>query len=147
MSYGWGKYCSLQCSHRSQLKGKYFNCLVCKKLCYKTPSQQLRSKSKNFFCSKSCQTKWRNGFFFGEKHANWKNGKGIYRKILIKTGVKKVCAICQINNIHVLNAHHIDHNRDNNKPSNLIWLCLNCHHLVHIDKDLDNLIKNGVPSS
>jgi len=27
--------------------------------------------------------------------------------------------------------HHIDKNRNNNGIENLIWLCQNCHYLVH----------------
>jgi predicted HNH restriction endonuclease len=31
----------------------------------------------------------------------------------------------------MLIVHHVDENRSNNDPENLIWLCYNCHHLVH----------------
>ncbi|MBI4281264.1 HNH endonuclease [Candidatus Uhrbacteria bacterium] len=34
-------------------------------------------------------------------------------------------------NNRVLLVHHIDENRKNNVLSNLVWLCRNCHFLVH----------------
>lgn len=42
---------------------------------------------------------------------------------------KGICEVCQQEeNIQV---HHIDENRENNNPANLISLCINCHQQLH----------------
>jgi predicted HNH restriction endonuclease len=47
----------------------------------------------------------------------------------------------------MLVVHHIDENRNNNNHENLIWLCYNCHHLVHNYPDekakLNQTLKNA----
>ncbi len=140
---GEGLYCSILCRSKAQMTGKVFKCFNCKKQNYKSISQQKHSKSGKYFCSKKCQTHWRNTFFSGEKHANWKGGTGIYRKLLIKSKHEMKCVICGIQNKVILTAHHIDHNRNNNKLSNLTWLCMNCHYLVHHNEKLDQKIKGN----
>lgn len=42
--------------------------------------------------------------------------------------------------------HHIDQNRYNNDPSNIIELCSACHKLIHIKLRMENAAKNIVPS-
>ena len=95
--------------------------------------ERLASESKKYFCSKSCQTKWRNTEFIGPKHANWKHGIYVYRSILSRNKVPKICRLCRLKDYRLLAVHHIDHNRKNNKFENLAWLCHNCHFLVHHD--------------
>lgn len=129
---GYGKYCSRECSAKSKRKGKFVNCLICGKKIWRAPRFLKKSKSKNFFCSKAHQLKWRHKIYFGQDHPNWKNGKYVeYKKILLKNGIKPKCKICGFKNKKALLAHHVDHNRSNNKINNLVWLCCNCHHLVH----------------
>lgn len=101
----------------------------------------MRSKSGKYFCSKSCQTLWRNTVYSGEKNKNWINGIRTYRNILIKSGVPPACFLCKIADARVLCVHHRDHQRTNNNVRNLIWLCFNCHYLVHHDKQIDQKIK------
>ena len=139
--YGWSKYCSIECRNRSQLKGHMFKCYTCGADVYKSPAKELHSQSHNFFCSKFCQTQWRNKYFSREKHSNWKGGTATYRDILKTSKREEKCMICKISNKAVLVAHHIDHNRKNNDISNLTWLCMNCHFLVHHNQNLDNKIK------
>ncbi len=139
---GWGKFCSIDCRSKAQLKGKLVNCAICDKSIYRSPRMISHSRSGKHFCSKSCQTLWRNTIYVGEKSTNWINGENAYRKILIRRGKRSICAICRTTDQRVLNAHHKDHQRDNNKIDNLIWLCLNCHYLVHHDKKLDDKVKN-----
>lgn len=130
---GHGKYCSNKCSYESRKNGKVMNCFICNKETYK-PQKELRaSKSKKYFCSKSCQTIWRNSMVYvGENHPNWKNGENKdYRKILTGNKIKPICKLCHCKDKRVLCAHHLDKDRKNNSLSNLIWLCYNCHHLVH----------------
>ena len=133
---GWGKYCSNLCQSNGQKTGKYVNCFRCGKKTYRTQKDKLRSKSGNLFCSKRCQTIWRNStVFIGEKHANWTGGESSYRSILAKSGQPRLCVKCQQNDHRILAVHHKDKNRKNNSNKNLIWLCHNCHFLVHHYED------------
>ena len=129
---GFGKYCSRKCSHESARNGMVVKCFVCKKDIYKSKKAIDGSKSKKYFCDKSCQTTWRNSMvFIGKNHSNWKDGKTTYRSVLIKSKGEKKCTLCNNNDTRLLAAHHLDKNRMNNDISNLIWLCHNCHFLVH----------------
>ncbi len=138
---GWGQFCSIKCRSKAQLKGKLVNCAICKKNIYRSPRMISHSKSGKYFCSKSCQTLWRNSTYVGEKSANWINGEKAYRNILLRTGKKIICAICKISDRRILTAYHKDHQRKNNKIENLIWLCLNCHYLAHHDNELDKKVR------
>lgn len=128
---GWGKYCSAACQYKGAKKGGTKMCFICEKVTYKTVTQLKRSESGKYFCGKSCQTKWRNEQFVGEKHANWKTGLHVYRSILRRNHIPKICRLCRTKDERVLAVHHIDKNRKNNKLNNLAWLCHNCHFLVH----------------
>jgi hypothetical protein len=134
LKVGWGKYCSKKCQFNGQKTGSSLVCHLCKKPIYRTLKSIARSKSGAFFCSKSCQTIWRNEQYRGDKHLNWTGGKASYRTALLRSGQKPVCAKCTLDDKRVLAVHHKDKNRWNNDLSNLIWLCHNCHYLVHHDK-------------
>lgn len=130
--YGWGKYCSRKCRDIGARKGKFVLCATCGKETWKTPKALNGSKSGKFFCSKSCQTKWRNEYFSGNRHPNWKGGfSREYREILIKSGIKPICKLCGLQDKRLLVVHHKDKNHKNHNDKNLVWLCLNCHYLVH----------------
>jgi len=132
ISYGWGKYCSRKCSALARTTGKFVYCEICGKKIWRRPRQLKISKSKKYFCSKSHQTLWRNRIFSGEKHHNWKGGHHVkYKKLLIRNGVEQKCKICGFTDKRVLAVHHRDIDHSNNELSNLIFLCYNCHHLVH----------------
>jgi len=130
---GLGKYCSLKCMGKQFQQGELRKCFICKKEIYKSRKALLSSKSKNFFCSKSCQTVWRNSIVnVGADHPNWKGGKHVsYRNLLRKNKVAEICFLCENDDKRVLAVHHIDKNHTNNSLPNLIWLCHNCHALIH----------------
>ena len=133
---GWGKYCSVACRTKSQFNGKIVACFICRKEIYRSARDLKTSSSGLFFCSKSCQTIWRNKILFsGENHASWKYGESAYRRILSSTDKKKTCVLCKSEDFRVLAVHHLDKNRKNNDVSNLTWLCHNCHYLVHHYKE------------
>ena len=130
--YGNAKYCSRECQYEGRKNGKLTNCFICKKESYKTQKQLRVSKSKKYFCGKSCQTIWRNNEFRGSKHANWKEGKHVdYRAIMARYQIKPRCKLCSLKDIRVLAVHHRNRDRKNNNISNLVWLCYNCHRLAH----------------
>lgn len=144
---GHGKYCSMKCKGEGAKSGKIVECFICKKEVYKPKKALSGSKSGKLFCSKSCQTTWRNSMvYIGKNHPNWKDGKCIsYRNILIKNGTPRTCTLCNISDKRVLAVHHVDNNHENNSPENLVWLCYNCHILVHNHKkeqsELENILK------
>ena len=130
---GNGKYCSIACHHAVIRKGKEVSCDMCGAAVYRSKKELGRSASKKFFCGKSCQTRWRNQTYVGERHKNFKTGIHAYRATLDRAGVPKICRLCKTTDYRILAVHHIDKNRKNNKVSNLAWLCHNCHFLIHHD--------------
>jgi hypothetical protein len=141
---GWGKYCSIECRTKSQFVGDFVGCSSCKKKIYRSKGSMRHSKSGTFFCNKACQVTWENKQRVGEKHPNWINGINTYRNILLRSGVKQVCNSCNFNDKRVLVAHHIDHNRNNNDQSNLVWMCMNCHYLLHHDEKFEDSFKISI---
>lgn len=129
---GYGKYCSTKCRQEGQKNGKTFSCHMCKKEVYRSKKSQKTSKSGKFFCTKSCQTLWRNSeVHIGENHPNWTTGQASYRDRMRRSDRKQECKKCKIGDIRLLSVHHKDRNRDNNDLSNLIFMCHNCHFLIH----------------
>lgn len=128
---GWGKYCSVSCRNAGQRKGRIRTCAHCGADTYRSPRDLKRSQSGQFFCSKSCQTHWRNRMYVGERHANFKNGRSAYRSILARATPHRRCEVCGTEDTRILQVHHKDRDRENNVPTNLAWLCFNCHFLVH----------------
>lgn len=134
---GDGKYCSRQCSDKGRRTGKMIFCFLCSKETYKP--KKLFSRSERHFCSKKCSVTWHNAEFSKEKHGNWRHGTFAYRRILERAGVFPRCALCNLTDKDILLVHHIDKDRKNNKLRNLVWLCHNCHHLVHNYSDVGRL--------
>ncbi|TSC87049.1 MAG: hypothetical protein G01um10148_154 [Parcubacteria group bacterium Gr01-1014_8] len=126
-----GKYCSNTCHYSDARTGKKISCSTCGKEVYRTPRRLKLSKSKTYFCNKSCQTLWRNQYFVGRRHKNWIHGRAAYRTVLARIGREKICESCKTKDTRVLAIHHIDRVRTNIDPSNLVWLCHNCHFLLH----------------
>lgn len=141
---GWGKFCSRACHHKAMQIGQNFSCFKCEKLVYRSEARIQHSKSGKYFCSKTCQTKWRNEYFSGDKHRNWVWGESTYRKLMINKSELLVCKRCSRNDMRVLAVHHIDRNRQNNDISNLMWLCRNCHFLIHHDKVEDDKLMEAL---
>src|SRR3989338_8320809 len=68
-----GKYCSNACHYEGIRTGKYLTCSTCGKEIYRKPQLIQRSKFKKFFCTKSCQTIWRNQIFVGAQASSNNN--------------------------------------------------------------------------
>ncbi len=138
LKLGFGKYCSSLCQRLGQRTGRTINCHICNKKTYRSGKELRHSKSKKYFCSKSCQTKWRNSqVYIGARHPNWKSGKFAYKTVLRRHNIPEVCRLCRTKDKRILATHHIDKNHLNDKLSNLAWLCHNCHYLVHHDKQAE----------
>lgn len=105
-------------------------CSNCDKEINKSPTTLRRSKTGNVYCSRSCSNSKNNSLFkSGEKHPNYTTGKGSYRKRMLREVCE--CEDCGNTDIRVLEVHHVDRNRLNNKLENLVVLCANCHLIRH----------------
>lgn len=94
---------------------------------------------KHSYITKKKMSEARKGMFIGENHWNWKGGISfeIYPQgwdELLKDSIRQrdgyVCQICGIHQdelVRKLDVHHIDYNKDNLDPKNLISLCKSCH--------------------
>jgi len=79
------------------------------------------------------------GYMAGEKHYNWQSGKSFEPyglefnkdlKEVIRNRDRRKCFICEkteLENNKKLDCHHIDYNKRNSNPNNLISLCRSCH--------------------
>jgi hypothetical protein len=100
-------------------------------------------RAKNYFCSQSCNNKFR----IGNKGRNYINGSSfknypiefnsnLKNKILNRD--ENECALCHLNGKQhkikyhkKLTIHHIDYNKQNCKEDNLITLCLRHNSVVN----------------
>ena len=91
-------------------------------------------------CSTGCYNKL---YRTGTNNPNWKDST--YRSTCFHYHEKK-CLVCDFD--HIVVAHHVDEDKSNNTPENLVPLCPNHHEMVHskhrdlvqplIDKYLEN---------
>lgn len=132
-SLGERNYTYHECQYCSQ---KYAQIKRHEEFCYLnpknlTPCPVCNKPIKDYKNTKTCSHKCGNNLFkkLGDQHWNFNNGGAKnYRKICFDNHGDK-CLICGEENI--VQAHHIDENRENNKSDNLIPLCLNHHWYMH----------------
>lgn len=124
-------FCSPKCQYEARKTGKLITCFICGKCVYKKKKDILYSKSGKYFCGQRCSNKWLGSQRLAERHPNWVSGEFAYKEILSRQSPHKKCLLCGYKNKEAIIVHHVDQNRKNNKVENLVWLCRNCHHLVH----------------
>jgi len=130
------RYCSRKCSQDSKKRRILIECYSCK-LMFEKPKSKFENSSKhNFhFCSRKCKefSQSLKGNCLEIRPPHYGNGAGAlsYRKLAFENYSNK-CNRCGYNKIlDVLQVHHIDRNRDNNKLENLEILCPTCHMEEH----------------
>lgn len=90
----------------------------------------------------------------GDKHGNWQGGKSLepyavdWNETLrrsIRERDKYTCQMCKSPQGDIaLHVHHIDDNKENSHPSNLISLCRSCHGKTgHDKKKWEEYFKNN----
>jgi len=121
------------CYRLSRRAGDYVSCEMCKKTVYRQKRFLLRKTE--YFCSRDCNLRHLNGNRHRETHPNWTTGKASYRTTLLQSQKVRVCNRCCTTEMLFLVVHHMDLDRNNNSLSNLVWLCQNCHFLVHTYKN------------
>lgn len=127
------QYCSKQIvlfGHKRHEQFCYLNpiniklCIVCNTPIKNwTPRKRNGIIKQNVTCSYSCSNKH---FRSGEQNGNWKQES--YRSTCFLHH-KKECVICNEN--YIVEVHHLDGNKNNNHPSNLIPLCPTHHRYWH----------------
>ena len=60
---GWGKFCSNDCRHKSQLKGQMVHCEICGKEIWRRPKSLIHSKSGKTFVAKPIKLFGEIGYF------------------------------------------------------------------------------------
>ena len=131
---GRDKFCSRQCAGVNKRKEKIkCKCILCGKKFYTQRCYIKRNGGK--YCSLECTYKNRKM----EGHPNWQGGKsfepyGIEFNDKLKKHIrirdKSVCQECgkKQSELNItLSIHHIDYNKKNNVPNNLISFCQKCH--------------------
>lgn len=83
----------------------------------------------------------------GEKSSLWKGGISFEPyglefnedlREVIRNRDRRKCQICEkteLENDKKLDCHHIDYNKQNNNPNNLISLCRNCHQKTNFNRE------------
>jgi len=128
-------FCSVVCSRLGHRKRKKFKCAFCGEQGEKPLQKFSKSKSKLHFCSRRCKDLGQSITYGLEKmwpkHYNRNGGSVDFYRRLAWHSYKHYCAGCGYDKIpEILEVHHIDRNRKNNKVENLILLCSTCHTII-----------------
>jgi len=129
-------FCSSKCFYnaKSNEKRVFVDCAFCGKELFRLKSDIEKSKTGNVYCNSSCSSSKNNSLFrTWEDNPNFKHGLNKYRRQKLKVSENK-CEDCGIDDLDVLEIHHLDGNRKNNKMENLAILCANCHKKRHKSK-------------
>ena len=97
-------------------------CVVCEKEFIWKGRLKTKAFSRAKFCTRSCAN---------NRQTWWKINSTHYRTIALQHW-KKECTICGFDKIVAI--HHIDENKKNNDPNNLMPLCPNHHEMIHSKK-------------
>lgn len=109
-------------------------------------AEQREKRKKNGWFKNPEQTKKRMslarvGRFGKEKHPNWKGGISYnpysvdWTKTLKRAIREKYNYTCQICNCYAWVVHHIDYNKLNCNPKNLIVVCKSCHAKTNFNRE------------
>ncbi len=114
-------FCSLVCWGISNRKEKA--CLICGKLIL----SGLNKKT----CSRRCANKSREGIKY--KIGSPKDKAQLFKslKLVLLKERGTICSRCTYSKYEILQIHHKDRNRKNNKLDNLELICPNCHYEEH----------------
>jgi hypothetical protein len=122
------KTCSYACRGISQRNKISRACATCGKEVLRSPSKLKKSRSGLVFCNRECKQKAQQiGGISLIQPRHYKDGASEYRKRAFRK-FGKVCNQCGYSDYEVmLDVHHLDKNRANNRLGNLEVLCVWCH--------------------
>lgn len=98
------------------------------------------------FCSRKCYAIWKSPHSKGDLNNNWKGGlsnepypfefnKELKELIHYRDGQCQRCGCPEVENGRKLDIHHIDYNKQNLNPDNLISLCRSCNLIVNFNRE------------
>jgi len=103
------------------------------------------AEGRDKFCGKACYHQWFSQNVRGENHPNWLGGNGKYPQEWT-FGIKKIirnrddhkCRLCGLDESQQsrnLDVHHIDYDKHNLSPDNLMALCRSCHAKTNFNRE------------
>lgn len=119
---------------------KTFVCIVCGKKFESRDRRDIENETWGTFCSRACQSVYQ----VGENAPNWQGGLsfepyGPEFNDRLKAQVRKRdrvrCFLCG-EEAALLACHHIDYDKKNNNPWNLVTLCFECHGKTNAHRDM-----------
>ena len=127
---GKSKFCSKKCMilYFAQFKN---HCIDCNKLIAFRNKRCRKCKDK--FCRKHNHPNWLGGISFKPYSLDWTENL----KECIRDRDNHKCQICgcpEIENMKSLDVHHVDYNKKDCNPNNLISLCNSCHHKTNFNR-------------
>jgi hypothetical protein len=117
-----GVFCSMACYGISSRKEK--PCIVCGKL--------LLSGLNKKTCNRTCSNKYRSGIKYkiGRPKDKARTFRIIKLRLMKERG--KNCERCNYNKYEILQVHHKNRNKKDNRTKNLEIICPNCHYEEHL---------------
>lgn len=107
------------------------------------PSQSIMYKK--HFCNMECRAKWNSDNYTTHNNPNWKGGKSfepypITWSFKLREAIRdrdgRECQVCGTKeNGERLAVHHVDYDKRNIDPENLVALCHTCHCKTNSDRD------------
>lgn len=100
--------------------------------CGKQLSDYVSKKCKKCSHNRESNSNWRGGISFEPYTLDWTRSL----RISIRERDKYTCKICgEKQGDRAFSVHHIDYNKKNCNPDNLITLCVNCHVKTNFNRD------------
>lgn len=134
------KYCSYECKSRDQLLGSNVRCDVCNKQIYRP--QTVLKRHVRFFCSPECRTLGQ----LGPQNSQWLGGKSsepycfvwrdkTFKQFILDRDEHKCQNPDCWGNTDRLCIHHIDFDKKNCHPDNLVTLCVSCNSRANTERE------------
>ncbi len=139
------RFCSARCRDANMSEnpllpfaGTTKNCLICGKV---LRVSKCRIRERNF-CSRACADKGHSRQVSGQGNGRYVHGLGAerypkeFRKITIEIRDRdghqcRLCGRTEEEQGYALHVHHIDYDKTNNEPMNLLSVCQWCHGGMH----------------